>query len=316
MFHFSFVAPHFYVADGYRDAEFTTPRFLLQCFRRAGAQERQLKLAHRPFHTQQQAIVGMPRLVYTILIDDHRADQTAKLDQRVPVTPVAPQTRRLDGKHGTTAALADRRKKPLEARSADTRTRTAKIVIDDRHIRPAESASPFREAVLTPPALMIVGKLVGGGLPDVDEGAAPQMVRRDLHRFPPPQRRRPTSPLGARSPGATVSPDRTLLLAPVDPWARRGRAGDDPNADTACLSPSRRCSSRNKLCQASSSRRRSRRHANGRRGISLTIIAAARASVIQIGICASVPSGWRTVRVTSSPRRLRPVTMTVSPQRG
>src|SRR3954469_12157642 len=121
------------------------------------------------FHTQQQAIVGMPRLVYTILIDDHRADQTTKLDQRVPVAPVARQTRRLDGEHGANAALADRRKQPLKARSADTRTRTAKIVIDDRHIRPAESASPFREAILTLPALMIIGKLVGGGLPDVDK---------------------------------------------------------------------------------------------------------------------------------------------------
>src|SRR3954467_10006871 len=67
-------------------------------------------------------------------------------------------------------------------------TRTAKIVIDDRHIRPAESASPFREAILTSPALMIIGKLVSGGLPDVDEGTASQMVRRDLHRSPPPQR--------------------------------------------------------------------------------------------------------------------------------
>src|SRR3954454_15611875 len=130
----------------------------------------------------------MPRLVYTILIDDHRADQAAKLDQRVPVAAVARQTRRLDGEYGANAALADRRKKPLEARSADTRTRTAKTVIDTRHIRPAESTSPFREAILTPPALMIIGTLVGGGLPDVDEGAAPQMVRRNLHRRPPPQR--------------------------------------------------------------------------------------------------------------------------------
>jgi hypothetical protein len=35
---------------------------------------------------------------------------------------------------------------------------------------------------------MIVDKLVGGGLPDVDEGAARQMIRRDLHRWSPPQR--------------------------------------------------------------------------------------------------------------------------------
>src|SRR3954452_14125586 len=100
----------------------------------------------------------MPRLVYTILIDDHRADQTAKLDQRVPVAPVARQTRCLDGEHGTNAALAARRKQPREARSADPLTRAAKTVIDNRHIRPAESASPFREAVLPPPALKIVGK--------------------------------------------------------------------------------------------------------------------------------------------------------------
>jgi hypothetical protein len=48
----------------------------------------------------------------------------------------------------------------------------AKIVIDDRNIRPAEGAGPFGEAILTTPAPMIVGKLVGRRLPDVDEGVA------------------------------------------------------------------------------------------------------------------------------------------------
>ena len=60
----------------------------------------------------------------------------------------------------------------------------------------------------------------------------------------------------------------------------------------------------------------SRKHASASRGTSVTLIASARSSVIQIGNCASVPSGWRMVRATSSPWRLRPVTMTVSPQRG
>src|SRR6516165_8372110 len=106
----------------------------------------------------------MPRLVYTVLVDDNRANQTTKLDQRVPVAPVARQTRRLNREHGTDATLADRREQPLKARTADARTRAAKIVIDDRHIRPAQSASPFGEAILTPPAFMIVDKLVGGGL--------------------------------------------------------------------------------------------------------------------------------------------------------
>ena len=109
----------------------------------------------------------MAWLIRSILIDDHRADQTAKLDQCVPVAPIARQTRRLDGEHGANAAFADRCKQPLKARSADTRTRAAKVVIDDRHIRPAESASPFRETILTPSALMIVGELVHGGLSNV-----------------------------------------------------------------------------------------------------------------------------------------------------
>src|ERR1700726_4627538 len=120
--------------------------------------------------------------------EKHGTPRTPELDQRVPVAPVARQTRRLDREHGTDATLADRREQPLKARTADARTRAAKIVIDSRHIRPAESASPFGEPILTPPALMIVDKLVDGGLADVDEGAARQMIRRDLHRWSPPQR--------------------------------------------------------------------------------------------------------------------------------
>src|SRR5215471_4739420 len=112
----------------------------------------------------------MPRLVCTVLVDDNRANQTTKLDQRVPVAPVARQTRRLDREHGTDATLADRREQPFKARTADAGTRAAKIVIDHRHIRPTESTGPFGETILTSPALMIVGKLVGGGLPDVHEG--------------------------------------------------------------------------------------------------------------------------------------------------
>src|SRR6476619_5821173 len=136
----------------------------------------------------------MPRLIDAILIDDHRPNQTAKLDQRVPVPPVARQTRRLDGEHSADAALTDRCKQPLEARTADARTRAAKIVIDDRHISPAKSARTLGETILASAALMIMGKLVDGGLPDVDEGATRQVVRRDLHRSPPPP---PASPPGA-----------------------------------------------------------------------------------------------------------------------
>src|SRR4249920_4073421 len=113
----------------------------------------------------------MAWFIRSILIDDHRADQAAKFDQSVPVASIARQARRLDGKHGTNAPLTDRCKQPLEARTADARTRATKIVINDCHIRPAESTSTVSQAVLTPSALMIIGKLVDSGLPNVDKGA-------------------------------------------------------------------------------------------------------------------------------------------------
>jgi hypothetical protein len=124
-------------------------------------------------------------VVHTFLINDLRADQAAKFDQRVPFASIARQARRLDGKHGTNAAFTDRCKQPLEARTADARTRPSKNVVNDRHIRPTESTSTVGKAILTPSAFMIVGKLVDSGSPNVHEGAPRQMIRRNLHRLPP-----------------------------------------------------------------------------------------------------------------------------------
>ncbi|ESY63045.1 hypothetical protein X743_33640 [Mesorhizobium sp. LNHC252B00] len=51
----------------------------------------------------------MAGFVDAILIDDHRVNQTAKFDQRVPVASVARQTRHFDCEHSTdTAAFTDR----------------------------------------------------------------------------------------------------------------------------------------------------------------------------------------------------------------
>src|SRR5215472_10095903 len=193
----------------------------------------------------------MARFIGSILIDDHCADQPAKFDQRVPVASVARQARRLDRKHGTDATFTDRCEQLLEARTAHARTRAAKIVIDDRHIGPAESTRTVGKAILTPPALMIVSKLVDGGLPDIDEGAARKMVRRDLHRLPPSLRRCCVFPIGARSPMAIASSARPPPPAAVGSWARRGRIGGDMVGYPSCVSPpSRQESSRSKLRQA------------------------------------------------------------------
>jgi hypothetical protein len=53
-------------------------------------------------------------------------------------------------------------------------------------VLPAQLPRAFRKAVLTPPAFVIVQHLVRGRLTNVDEGAARQVIRRDLghHRSP------------------------------------------------------------------------------------------------------------------------------------
>ena len=62
---------------------------------------------------------------------------------------------------------------------------------------PAKLLSSIDEAVLAPPALMIVRELVRCRLPDVDAGAAGEMLRRDLgHRRSP---RLPPLPAPSRS---------------------------------------------------------------------------------------------------------------------
>src|SRR3954470_21114879 len=139
-----------HVADRYGKEELAAPGLLFQCFKRALAKQRQLHLAHRAFHAEEQAIVGMPRVIDAILIDDQRADQPAELEQRVPVAPVAGEPRGLDRDDRTDPALTDRGQQLLEAEARDTGTGPAEIVVDhlvdhlDR--APAESAGAIDKA--------------------------------------------------------------------------------------------------------------------------------------------------------------------------
>ena len=75
-----------------------------------------LHLAHRSLHPQQQAIVRVTRIVDTVLVQNQRTDQTAELEQRVPVAAVAGKTGGFDRNHSADSSLADRRQQSLEAR--------------------------------------------------------------------------------------------------------------------------------------------------------------------------------------------------------
>ena len=67
---------------------------------------------------------------------------------------------------------------------------------------------------------------------------------------------------------------------------------------------------------ASSTERRSRNATSATRGRSVTVIADASGEHIQVGICANVPSGWRTTYIMVPLKRWRRTTSTRSPVRG
>jgi hypothetical protein len=73
------IVGHLHVTDGHREEQFSAPRLLLQRLQRPLTEDRELHLAHRALHTEQQPIVGMARVIDAILIDDERSDETAEL---------------------------------------------------------------------------------------------------------------------------------------------------------------------------------------------------------------------------------------------
>ena len=97
------------VANRHGEKEFSPPSLLLQGLERALAEQREFHLAHGPLHTEKQAIIRMPRIINAVLVNDQRADQSAELDQRVPVAPVAGEPRRFDRDDGADPPLTDRR---------------------------------------------------------------------------------------------------------------------------------------------------------------------------------------------------------------
>src|SRR5207245_8325483 len=109
------IASDLHIAGGDTEDQRAAARLLLQRFLRALAEHREFKLAHRALHAKQQPIVGMARIVDSVLVGDERADQSTELDQRMPVAAITGKTRRLDREHSADTAVADRWKQPLEA---------------------------------------------------------------------------------------------------------------------------------------------------------------------------------------------------------
>ena len=60
-----------------------------QGFLRALSQNRQLQLAERSLHAEQQPVINLLRVINAILVNDQAMNKGAKLQKRVPITAIA-----------------------------------------------------------------------------------------------------------------------------------------------------------------------------------------------------------------------------------
>lgn len=89
--------------------------FLRQSSLRPCPEVRQLHLADLPFHSQQQPVIGIARIIDSVGVDQQGSHDTAELEQGVPIAAVARQARSLDAEHGTDATVTQSAEHSLEA---------------------------------------------------------------------------------------------------------------------------------------------------------------------------------------------------------
>jgi hypothetical protein len=173
-------------ADGHRRVQVATRGLQLERLDRTLPQQRQLHLRHRPLHAQQQPVIGAARIVDALFVDEETAHQRTELEQRMPVPTIACKPRCLDGDNRAHATTADRRQETLEARPSHTSGRDAKVVVNDDDFSPTKCAGTIRQRILAPPTLVVMLQLISRGLPNVDVGAARQVISVYLaHGFSP-----------------------------------------------------------------------------------------------------------------------------------
>ena len=130
-----------------------------------------------------RAVVEAGRIVDAVFVEDERRRQRAQLDEAVPVSRVACETRDLQAHDDAGFAKRHLAHELLEA-VARRRTGSglAKIAIDDMDAvdRPACRNRPITQRVLALRALAVLGDLAERRLADIEIGVALEMVGGDL----------------------------------------------------------------------------------------------------------------------------------------
>jgi hypothetical protein len=160
---------------------------------RALAQQVELVLVEAPLEPEQQSVVAGARGVHGLLVDQHRVDDAADLDELLPLAAVARKARHLACGHRPDASEAHLGHHALEATARfDARCRAAEILINDLDLRKTQIAKARLHGVLQLAALAVVSDLEGRGLPHVQHRFARPVLRLDLLTHCPPRASRPT----------------------------------------------------------------------------------------------------------------------------
>ena len=146
-------------------------------------QEIEFILIEATLQTKQQPVVAVARRVHRFLVDQHRVDNAAHLDQLLPVAAVAREARDLARADRADFAQTHLRHHTLEASSLDaSRCRAPEVVVDHFDLRPTERSQPTPHRILQHTALLVVQYLMGRGLTDIKQRLAHQVLRLDLVR--------------------------------------------------------------------------------------------------------------------------------------
>jgi hypothetical protein len=114
------------------------------------------QLTDAALHTEKQTIIWATRIVDAIGVDDAGIDETAELEQVMPVPAVAGETGGVEAKHGADLASAEPGDELLEARARYSPTGgSAEVVIDDLDIAETPTASFVNKVALAALALEI-----------------------------------------------------------------------------------------------------------------------------------------------------------------
>src|ERR1700757_373785 len=140
---------HLHEADRRGHDEFTTSSLLVACRERTLAQQVEFVLVETALQAEQEAIIALSRCINCLLVNQHRVDDAAHLDELLPVVTVTGEARNFSGRNRSDLAETDLRYHSLEAPTSDPACRrTSEIVIDRFDLAPAECDQPIAHGVL------------------------------------------------------------------------------------------------------------------------------------------------------------------------